>query len=134
MSLEANKALVRRYYDEVINQQKLDAIDELMASDFVHDGARRGTAGQREAVSALLAAFSGLQVTIDLMLAEGDKVVARQTWRGTQHGTFLGAPPAGKQVTFSATATLRVQDGRIAEAWENEDDMGVLRQIGAVSR
>lgn len=131
VDLNVNKAVVRRFYERAVNQQNLNAVEDLLTPDFVHNGEQRGSAGQRQVVAGMLAAFPDLHVTVDAIIAEGDDVAARCTWSGTQHGVFLGVAPTSRVVTFQAIALLRLVDGRIAQAWENEDDLGLLRQLGA---
>ena len=132
MAESANKEVVRRFYAEAINGRDLGACDRLLTEDFVHDGERRGRDGQRQAVAAFLDAFSDLENTIELILAEDDLVAAHQTWRGTHDGEFAGIAPTGRRVEFTSTAVLRVADGMIAEAWDEVDMVSVLQQLGAL--
>lgn len=129
--LEANKQVVRRFYDDAINRQVPTACAELLTADFVHNGERRGSAGQQAVIDGMLAAFPDLRCTIDGMLAEGNEVAARCTWTGIQRGAFMGVAPTNRAVSFQAIAVLRIAGGRIAQAWENEDDIGLLKQLGA---
>ena len=126
-----NKALVLRFYEQVINSHDLAAIVELLSADFVHNGEARGIQGQRKAIEALFAGLPDMKVTTEAAIAEEDLVVVRQSWTGTQTGRFLGIPPTNRPVLFTSMAMLRVVDGRIAEAWVNEDDLGLMRQLGA---
>lgn len=127
--LEANKDLVRRFYAEVINGRDLDAIDELLTEDFTHDGELRGRDGQRPAVAAFLDGFSDLHNRIEQILAEGDLLAARQTWRGTHDGEFAGVPATGRGVEFTSTAVLQIRDGMIAAAWDQVDVAGLMAQL-----
>jgi steroid delta-isomerase-like uncharacterized protein len=129
--LEANKDVVRRFYDEAINDRDLDAIDRLLTEDFEHDGEVRGREGQRPAVAAFLNGFSDLEHSIDQILAEGDLVAARQTWSGTHDGEFAGIAATGRHVSFGSTAILQVRDGMIAAAWDQVDVAGLMGQLGA---
>ena len=131
MSVEENKELVRRFYREVINERKVDAIDDLLTEDFVHNSEGRGREGQKPAVQMFLAGFSDLHDEVELILAEGDLVAAHQTWTGTHDGEFLGVPATGKKVSFESTAVLRVADGQIAQAWDIVDIAGLFSQIGS---
>lgn len=131
MGLEQNKDLVRRFYAEVINRRDVDAIDDLLAEDFVHNGERRGSEGQKPAVRVFLDGFSDLHNEIELILAEGDLVAAHQTWTGTHDGEFAGVPATGKRVSFGSTAVLRIEGDRIAEARDVVDVMGLMQQLGA---
>ena len=128
--LEENKELVRRFYREVINEQKVDAIDELLTEDFVHNGEGRGREGQKPAVRMFLDAFPDLHNEIELILAEGDLVAAHQRWTGTHKGEFLGVKATGIKVSFESTAVLRIADGQIAQAWDIVDIAGLMSELG----
>ncbi len=132
MAAAENKELVRRFYREVINEQRVDAIDELLSEDFVHNGEARGREGQKLAVGAFLSAFPDLRNEIELILAEDDLVAAHQTWTGTHDGEFAGVAATGKHVSFRSTAVLRVADGRIAQAWDIVDVAGLLGELDAM--
>lgn len=125
----ANKEVVRRFYEQVINRRDLDAIDDLLGEDFTHDGEARGRTGQRRAVAAFLDGFSDLEHAIEQILAEGDLVAARQTWRGTHDGEFAGVAASGRRVEFGSTAILRIRDGQIAAAWDRVDVAGLMTQL-----
>lgn len=133
MGLAANKAVVQRFYEQVINRRQLDAIATWLAPDFRHNGEPGGADGQRQAITALLAAFPDLRVVVEAVVAEGASVAVRCTWPGTQQGPFRGIAATGRRVSFLAIGILRLREGRIAEAWLSEDDLGLLRQLGARS-
>ena len=140
MSTEENKALVRRFI-EVANRGNLSEIlptvDELFVPDFVfHDpnipvpvGGIRSREDYNQFGTAFQAALPG-QFTIEDLIAEGEKVVLRYTYRGTYQGEWRGLPPTGKAVTFTGTVTYRIVDGKAVEAWQNADNLSVLRQLG----
>lgn len=128
-SLEANKDLGRCFYREVINERKLDAIDELLSEDFVHNGEPRGREGQKDACRMFLDAFPDLNNEIELILGEGDLVAAHQRWTGTHEGEFLGVAASGRKVSFESTAILRITGGQISEAWDVVDVAGLLNEI-----
>jgi steroid delta-isomerase-like uncharacterized protein len=128
---EDNKELVRSFYAEVINEQKVDAIDELLSEDFVHNGEQRGRDGQKPAVRMFLDAFPDLHNEIELILAEDDLVAAHQRWTGTHDGEFLGVAATGKKVSFESTAVLRIAGGEIAQAWDIVDVAGLMAELGA---
>lgn len=127
--LEANKDVVRRFYAEAIGARDAGACERRLTVDFTHNGERRGRAGQREAVEAFLAGFSDLRHEVLLILAEDDLVAAHQRWRGTHDGPFAGIPATGRTVTFTSTAILRIEDGLIAEAWDEVDLLGLTTQL-----
>jgi steroid delta-isomerase-like uncharacterized protein len=131
MSIEQNKALVRRHYLEVLNQQNLALIDELYAPAI---GLADGTSIEREQFKGMagmsLTAFPDLRVTVEDQIAKGDKVVTRWTAWGTHHGNFFGLPATGKQVTVKAIHIHQIVDGKIAALWEEFDMFGLRQQLG----
>lgn len=131
MSVEDNKELVRRFYARAINERDAGAVDDLLSEGFVHNGEARGRAGQRAAVEAFLAGFSDLRNVIELILGEGELVAAHQRWSGTHDGEFLGVAPSGTEVSFTSTAILRIDGALIAEAWDEVDMLGLMRQLRA---
>jgi steroid delta-isomerase-like uncharacterized protein len=121
VTLEANKALIRRVFDEVIPAGDPTAMRDLMAPDFLdHDplpGQPAGAAGGEYVVSTMHTAHPDLRFTIDDLVAEGDRVTIRWTLRGTNTGPMLGRPPSGQPVELAAIVIFRIADGRIAERW-----------------
>lgn len=135
MTTEANKALVQRFWEEVFNKKNLAAIDELCAANFTyHDmaGAHQGTAVVKDYLSAYLTAFPDQHVTIEDMIAEGDRVVTRWTVRGTHQGPFMDSASTGKQVTVTGIDVTRVVNGKALEDWDTFDTLGLLRQLGVI--
>ena len=136
MSAEENKALVSRWIEEGWNQGNVAIIDELAAPDFVDHHVPPGLPPNAEGHKAWLqlarAGFPDLQLTIEDMIADGDKVVARMMVTGTQTGEFMGLPPSGKLVSVTAIGISRIADGKSVEYWENFDALGVMQQIGAI--
>ena len=138
MLTEDNKAAARRLFDG-LNQNDVAIVDELCTSDFVlHDPAGPGgwrgdginnSQEYKEYLSGFLASLPG-QFTIDDMIAEGDKVMTRWTYHSTHQGEWRGVSPTSKEVTFTATSTSRFAHGKIAETWQNVDNLGVLKQLG----
>ena len=136
MSTEANKATIRRLVDELINNKNYDVIDELFAPDFVeHEeipGIDLGREGLRQAFQMFHIAFPDLQVAIHDILADGDKVVAREQWTGTHQGEFMGMPATGKQVDFSVIDIVRLAEGKLVEHWAVTDMLALMTQLGAI--
>ncbi|HEY5903620.1 MAG TPA: ester cyclase [Anaerolineales bacterium] len=136
MSAETNKAIVRRYYEEVHNQGKRELLKEIAAEDYVEHnpfpGQGQGLDGFRQRVEALQGAFT-MNFTIEDMIAEGDKVVVRWTNHNLHQGPFLGVPATGKSVTVSGIDIHRLQNGKLAEHWDVVDMLGLLQQLGVVS-
>jgi steroid delta-isomerase-like uncharacterized protein len=136
MTAGTNKALVRRYYDTILNGRNLAAIDEFLAPTFVSYGPSGQGVDRTAHVQALTVshtALPDLHLTIEDQIAEDDKVVTRWTARGSHRGTFFfGLPPTGKPVTATAIHIHRLAAGKIVEQWEQFDIFGVLQQIGAL--
>ena len=135
MSAEDNKAIVRRAYD-AINQNDLDALDEMVDSDITdHDpapGQGPGLEGVKQYFSSLHTAFPDVHMDVEDMIAEGEKVVARVSVSGTHQGEFLGIVPTGNQVAIKGIDILRIVDGKVVEHWGKFDDLGMLQQLGVV--
>jgi len=133
-----NKAIVRRYFAEVVNEGNLAVADELISTFYVsHYPTGYDFGGGPEDVKQIMTtvrtAFPDVHFTVEDIVAEGDKVVARWTFRGTHEHDFMGIPPAGKQVTVISIAIYRIADEKIAEAWVAWDTGGLLRQLGATA-
>ncbi len=136
MSAQENKALVRRFVDEVQSGGNIDAIDELCSPEFVNHSAPPGVPSNTEGVKQVTAmfrqAFPDSYFTVEDMIAEGDKVATRKTFHGTHQGEFMGIPPTGKQVTFTGIHIFRIAGGKVAEHWLEVDTLGLLQQLGAI--
>ncbi len=131
----ANKAILRRFFEEIYNQGNLAVADDLVAADYVCHNPAPGEAPGREGLKAFVAylhrSFDDLHVTIEDQVAEGDRVATRYTIRGRQEGEFAGIPPTGKLVTITATSMHRIEDGQIRESWLNWDMLGLIRQLAS---
>ena len=136
VELAENKALVRRYYDEVLTGRDRDLLAQLLDPSFVSHvsgGSDVGAGAYSAAVQATHAAFPALVVTVHDQVAEGDKVVTRWSASGTHAGDFAGVPATGRLVTVTGIHIHRVRHGRLVEHWEELNLLGVLRQLGALS-
>ena len=123
MSAEENKSLVRREQEELWNYSgDLDAAEELFAA---------GEAPKQQAAD-FRRGFPDVTSTIEDLIAEGDKVVARWRSRATHRGDYMGMPPSGKEVQIMGISVYRIEEGKIAESWMVEDQFGLMRQIGAI--
>ncbi|HEX2111581.1 MAG TPA: ester cyclase [Gaiellaceae bacterium] len=133
---ERNKAVVRRFIEEVQNKKNMDLFDELNAPDFVNLSAPPGMPSDREGgrmfLGGFLSAFPDSQVTIDDMIAEGDRVVTKKTFTGTQTGDLPGIPASGNSVSIQYVDILRLRDGKIIEHWLCMDQLSFLQQLGAI--
>lgn len=135
--LEKNKRLVRRLVQEVWNWRNLDLIDELIAPGYVrHDPAWpepiQGREAMREYVATMRSAFADYQLTVEDLIAEGDRVVVRWTAKATHQGQFLGIRPTFKEVNVPGITILRFEDGQVAEAWDAYDALGLMQQLGVI--
>ncbi len=136
MTIQENKALIRRFYEEVWNKGNLDVAEEVFAPDYVRHDLRpgqppAGPEGQKKIAADFRAAFPDLHMTIDLLVAEGDMVVARWTTEGTNTGPWGGVAPIGRRARFSGVNLFRIEHGRVVELWNHRDDLGVMQQLGA---
>jgi steroid delta-isomerase-like uncharacterized protein len=137
MTLDENKALARRFYEDVINKGNMRLAEDVLAADYVEHpglpGAASGVAGFKQFVAMVGAAFPDLHVTVEDLIAEDDKVAARVTVSGTHRGVFLGTiQPTGKYVTWTGIDLIRVAGGRIVERWSQRDLLGLMQQLGVV--
>jgi steroid delta-isomerase-like uncharacterized protein len=135
MTIEQNKALVRRFIDEVFVQGRKDTVDELLADDFVgHTWPSTGHPKDdlKAAIDRTAGGLADPQFTIDDLIAEGDRVAARLTTGATQVGEFMGLPPSGKHYSIEEIHWFRLRDGKVAEHWHQMDQMGLMKQLGAM--
>ena len=137
MSTEQNKALVRQLVEEIFNRGNISLADKLLAPDFVEreelpPGMPRDREGVKLLTTMLRSAFPDFKGTIDDIVAEGDKLVLRWTWSGTQKGEFMGVPPTGKSVSFGVIDIFRIAEGKVVEHWGLMDSMTMMQQLGAM--
>ena len=138
---DQNKHLVRRYWNEVYNDRQPERADAFLTDDFVRHNPGRpqrnepGNADDVRRARENLADFPDLHITIDDLVAEGDQVVARLSWTGTQQAPLevWGAPATGRRASYELVAIYRVRCGQLAEQWVVADYLGLLRQVGVVT-
>jgi steroid delta-isomerase-like uncharacterized protein len=134
----ANKALAARFHREIFEQGAPAAAAQLCAPDFVWHapnmppGMPAGPEGVKAFAAMVGAGFSDIRITRDDSIAEGERVVDRWTFSGTHTGEFMGAPATGKRVEVSGIDIFRVADGKLAELWQNWDQLGMMQQLGVV--
>jgi predicted ester cyclase len=135
MSLEENKALIRRVY-ELFNRRELDAIPELSTPGYVEHYTGSDVPGEQvmKFTSAFFAAFPDVNFTIEDMVAEGDKVAVRVNWKGTHKGVFMGIAPTGNKINITNTGIFRITGGKGAECWATMDMFNLMQQIGAIPK
>lgn len=137
MSVKDNKALISRYYDDLWNKWNLAVADELIAPEIAFRGSLavtvQGLGGFKEYVSMVRAAFPDFHNSIEELIAEGDKVVARLTYSGTHRGELFDIAATGKRVTYSGIAIFRIAEGLISDGWVIGDTLGLMKQLGAIA-
>jgi len=135
---EANKAIVRRWFEEVWNQGREETIDELFAVHGIGYGLGdteapiQGPAGIKPFVRNLRGALPDIHMKIEDSMAEGDRVTVRITAEGTHKGGNLGVAPTGRRVRIEGIVVVRIANGQIVEGWNSWDQLGLMRQIGAL--
>jgi len=136
MSVDANRALTQRFYEEVWNKGNLDAVDDILTGDFVDNAAPpgfpTGPEGAKQVFTMYRAAFPDFRLSVRDLIAEGDKVVARWLTQGTHQGELMGIPPTGKAVEVTGIDIFRFAGGKIAEHWAEFDMMGLMQQLGVI--
>ena len=139
---EENMALVRRWYEDVFNQRDLDAIDDILAADYVRYRAgipfanESGTADDEQWVEMILAEFPDVSFSIEDIFADGDKVAVRTITSGSQMGPMVdmaNAPASQRQMERENIAIWRVACGKLTEQWIVQDNLGMLRQLGVIT-
>ena len=130
MTPEQHKAIVRRFFEEVWNQQKLHVIDEVFAATVLLNGQQVARDAINQLVIARRASFPDIQVTVEDQVAEGDKVSTRRSWQATHQGTYRGIAGTGKRVTWRQISIVRLADGKIVEDWPVSDELSILQQLG----
>ena len=130
---EQNKAVIRRLVKELWNEGNAAVFDEVFAPNFVDHTAPPGSSPDREGLKQLVtvfgAAFSNTSTTVDQLIAEGDKVAWRWTFRGTHTGPFMGIPATGKVITLTGITIDRVVGDQIVERWNQADFAGMMQQL-----
>lgn len=131
---EANIATVTRAIDEGWNKGNLDALDALIAPDFVEHqaGIGPGRDGVKGSIQILHTAFPDLHLALQDVIAEGDMVWVRFRATGTHEGPFMGVPGTGRQIDLTVVDILRVVDGQLVEHWGVADQFSVAQQIGRI--
>jgi steroid delta-isomerase-like uncharacterized protein len=134
---QENGALIRRWFEEVWNRGRMEAIDEMASPDVIGHGQAQhatniGLEEFRIFAKDMRSAFPDMKVTIDYIIEQGDMVVARWTATMTHKGEFLGFAPTGKKATITGTSIQRMSGGKIVEGWDNWDQLGLLVQIDVV--
>ena len=133
MSVEENKALIRRVYD-LWNRKELAAAFDLFATSYVAHTTDRDMSleEERKLDGEFFAAFPDATGTLELMVAEGDKVAIRVTWRGIHKGEYVGVAPTGKRVEMTNSGVFRIAGGKVSELWAMLDNLRFMQQLGMI--
>jgi steroid delta-isomerase-like uncharacterized protein len=136
---DAYETLLHRWFEEVWNKGRAEAIDEMFADEGIahglndpHGNELRGPQGYRPFFERFRNAFPDLRVIVEDAITEGDKIAARCTVRGTHTGEGIGLAPTDRPVEFTGMTIVRVKDGKVVEAWNNFDFMAMFQQMGAL--
>ena len=136
MAAREAETVIRRFWEEGWNQKNWSAIDETVAEDYLDHNALPGLPPGREGFKALMSsyftAFPDLQIMVEDILVDGDKVVCRWKARGTHNGSLMGISPSGRAVNVGGISIDRIVDGRLVEGWYEFDTLGMLQQVGAI--
>ena len=133
MAIDENKALARRFIDGIFVQGRPEAVDELLADDFVSHTWRStgdGKGDLKRAIERLSGVLADVRFIVEDMVAEEDRVAVRVTAQATQVGSFMGVPPSGKSYSIGEIHIFRIRDGKVAEHWHQYDQAGMMRQLG----
>jgi steroid delta-isomerase-like uncharacterized protein len=134
--MENNKAVIRKFLEEVINQNRMDRATDMVAEDFVEldplPGQRQGREGLKEVLGMMRAAFPDIHWVVEEMVAEEDKVVTRFTWTGTHRGSFLGIPATGKSVSVKGVVIDQLAGGKMSASRMLMDSLGMMQQLGVI--
>jgi len=135
MSIEDNKALMRRWHDEM-NRHNAGACDELLADDYVEHNNMSpqplNKAAAKELLASLFVAIPDMHREIVEQVAEGDRVVERLRYTGTQRGEMMRIPATGRSASFETVMISRIKDGKIAEIYALLDSMSFMQQLGVI--
>ena len=135
MSLDENRAVVRRFFDEFANKNVLSVIDEIFSPDFVMhvaDGGDVGSDNAKRGYPLFREAFPDAIYKIQDMIAEGDKVAFRMTIQGTHTGKFMNVAPTGKKISMTRFGIIRLENGKWAEGWVLTNALGLFQQLGVI--
>jgi steroid delta-isomerase-like uncharacterized protein len=135
MSIDENKAIVRRFVDQIFVQGRAETVDELLDESFVgHTWPSTGNpkADLKAAIERTSKGLADPEFTIEDLVAEGDRVAVRLTSAATQVGDFMGMPGSGKRYSIEEIHVFRLRDGKVVEHWHQFDQMGMMQQLGAM--
>ncbi len=141
-TVEANKAVLARHFNQVLNQGLLDVVDEIYTNDYVLDapvrsdgssqsrGLTQGREQLKQRVTLFRTAFPDIHFSQDDVVGEGDTVVVRYNFSGTQRGVFAGIQPEGRSISIMGILIAHLENGKIREAWSAFDSAELMKQLG----
>lgn len=129
-----NKRTVRRLYEECFNQGNSALVAELVAAEFIGGQGERGPAGFAGTIAGLRGAFPDIHFAVEELIAEGERIAVRWTWRGTHAAPFQGFAATHKPVTNTGIVIFHLRDGQLVSARNEVDRLGVLQQLGIIAR
>ena|ERR1700722_926970 len=133
---ESNKAVIRRFLEEVINQNRMERADNLVVENFVEldplPGQQQGREGLKEVLGGMRTAFPDMHWVVEEMVAEGDTVVTRFIWTGTHRGPFLGVPATGRGVVVKGVVIDQLTGGKMSKSRILMDSLGMMQQLGVI--
>jgi predicted ester cyclase len=132
LDAQANKRVIRSLYEDCINPGRLEPLAQLVSDDYVGPRGERGVTGFTANLVALRTGFPDIHFTLDDLVAEGDRVSVRWSWRATHAGEFNGLAPTDKQISNTGMAFYQLADHKIIRSWVETDRLGALQQLGAV--
>ncbi len=135
--MSANKTIIKRFFNEVVNQRRINILDEIIHKDFVNHGfpiPAKGPEAMKQIANMMISAFPDLQITLEGVLedAETNSVTTRGFWKGTHKGNFMDIPPTGKEVKVSYIDIWNTNNGKIHENWVQMDFVSLMQQIGVL--
>ncbi len=133
MSTEQNKTIIKKLFEQVMNERRLDLTSEIIAPGFVNHGianAKPGPEGFREVIGQFLEGYPDMKINLQQVISEGDTVATMGTWTGTNSGSFMGMPATGKKVQVGFADFWKIKDGKCIENWVQMDIAGLMQQTG----
>lgn len=139
MTVQENKELVKRFFEDVVNEGQMELVDKLISRSYAEhevppgqDLPANGRDALKEMVREFRKGFPDLQVEVDRLVGEGDIVTAHTTWTGTHEGSFWGIEPTHETVRFTAVDMVAFEDGKAVEHWGLTDNLALFSQIGVI--
>lgn len=130
-AMETNKKVIRNLYENIINNQKINLLDEVISEEYSF-GDKNGADAYKATVVPLFGAFPDIHFTIEQIFAEGDKVLVRWSWKGTNSGKFRHFEPSNKVITNTGNVIYQLKNGKVIHSWLEADRLGVLTQMGII--